>query len=567
MARKAFLLLFCLCLCAPFCFGQGTKVYTIDTVVGGAVYDGLPATATPLNAPNGLWLDRNGALWLAETGSNVIRRIDPATGVMNVIVGAGNTREDSTPLPGTSLQLDSPSNIVGDAAGNICFTESGGNRVHKLTPDGQVSTIVGTGEAGFAGDGGLARLAKLNGPRGLVFDGAGNLYIADALNCRIRRVDVAGTISTFAGNGRCSVQTGDGGPALSATLGSGLLGLTSDSRGNLYLANGVSIRRIDATTGIITLVAGMGTQRPADGTPATAASLGKATSMVFDPDGNLYFTEYTGLWKLAAATGLLTRFASGSGNPGGLVRDSVGNLILAAADTGVILRAAPTGGQQATLAGSSEVFDGPGLRAVLAQPRDVCLDSAGSLYIADTSHGRIRRYDPTVGLVTTVVGGGSTAMADGVPATSARPSSGPINGVFVDAQGSILFDQQGSVWKMDAGTGKIARVAGPLNNQSGYSGDGGPATQAAFSTIRAVAADAAGNIFLADAGNNRVRRIDAATGIITTVAGNGTSGNSGDGDGHARFGQQPQRAGFRSAGAVADCRRQPPASEPVHRRD
>ena len=526
--RRGSCLLLSLLFWVSVCVAQSAKVYTIDTVVGGAVYDGLAATATPLNSPNGLWLDRDGALWVADTGNQVIRKIDPGTGVMRLMVGGGTVIEDSVPVPGTSVQLNRPSHIVGDAAGNIYFTDSGFNRVRKLTPDGLVTTVVGTGEQGFAGDGGLARLAKLNAPRGLVFDAAGNLFITDQKNSRVRRVDAAGVISTFAGNGQYG-HSGDNGPALSASLDTLVRaeGLAFDSRGNLYISANNTIRRVDRATGIITTVVGIGTasdcNRIPDGTPANARATCGLGDVVFDPDDNLYFVYNGNLAKVTAATGLLTNI--GVGTARWLVRDQSGRLIYSTA--GQVRRVGASGGAITVIAGSTDPFDGPGQFAVLTSPLGMAMDAAGVLYIGEES--RIRRFDPSTGLVTRVAGGGSAALADGIAATATKLNDS-VAALSVDSRGNLLFGHSGTAWRMDARTGMLSRIAGKDRSYgTPSSGDGGPALEATFFDTAGIMADAAGNVFVSEGSGNRVRRIDAATGIVTTIAGTGVAGNSGDG--------------------------------------
>jgi len=530
--RRGSCLLLSLLFSVSVCVAQSAKVYTIDTVVGGAVYDGLPATSTPLSYPWGLWMDRSGSVWLADKGNNVIRRFDPATGTMRVIVGAGTARENSTPVPGTSMQLEQPSHITGDSAGNIFFTEAGGHRVHKLTPDGNVVTIVGTGEAGFSGDGGPAQLAKLSGPTGIAIGAAGDLYITDANNCRIRRVDAAGTITTFAGNGDCSMSA-DGSPATQTALGGGLSGLGFDAQGNLYAGALSAMRKIDAGTRIVTTFAGGlgGTCREVPTVapvPATSQDLCRPNSIVFDTQGNAYFTNNGGVAK-RTPDGLMSYVGGYGVDHAGLVRDASGNLIAAAGSNGFVIQIEPSKpGRMTMVAGTNDVFDGPGRRAVLAQPNGAYMDAAGSLYVADSSRGRIRRYDPASGMVTTVVGGGSTQAADGVAATAAQFIWG-ITAVYVDAQGNIFFPANDAIWKADAKTGLLTRIAGQQGKFCGTLGDGGPAVNATLCYVWGLIGDSAGNIYLSDMRNNRVRRVDAATGIITTIAGNGTPDNSGDG--------------------------------------
>jgi len=524
--RRGSCLLLSLLISAGVCVAQSAKVYTIDTVVGGAVYDGLAATATPLNSPNGLWLDRDGALWVADTGNQVIRKIDPGTGAMRLMVGGGTVIEDSVPVPGNTVQLNRPSHIVGDAAGNIYFTDSGFNRVRKLTPDGLVTTVVGTGEQGFAGDGGLARLAKLNGPTGLQMDAAGNLFITDRKNSRIRRVDTAGVISTFAGNGQYG-HSGDNGPALGASLNTlvNAEGLAFDSRGNLYISTTYTIRRVDRATGVITTVVGIGNASDCNqipnGTPANARATCWLGDVVFDPDDNLYFVYNGNLAKVTAATGLVTNI--GGGGTKGLVRNQSGRLMYST--RGQVLGVGAGGGAVTVIAGSNDPFDGPGQFAVLTSPLGVALDAAGVLYIGEER--RIRRFDPSTGLVTTVAGGGSAALADGIAATAVKLNTA-VMALSVDSRGNLLFGQSSTAWRMDARTGMLSRIAGKQPPSSSVSsGDGGPALEATFAGTTGIVADGAGNVFVSD--GNRVRRIDAATGIITTIAGNGVDGYSGDG--------------------------------------
>ena len=425
MARKSLLLLFCLCVCAPFCFGQGTTTWVIDTVVGGAIYDGLPATQTPLNMPNGLWIDRDGALWVAEMGNHVIRRMDPATGIMRVVVGGGTILDDAIPVPGLSVRLERPSHLTGDAAGNLYFTDSANNRVRKLTPDGLVTTVVGTGQAGFSGDGGLARFARLSAPTGLAFDAVGNLFVADGGNCRIRRVDTAGIISTYAGNGQCQ-QSGDGGPALNAgfpsqTFLDGMQGLAFDSKGSLYVAAN-TIRRIERGTGIITTVVGIPNQVSygsiPDGSLAATSAMASPIGMLFDQQDNLYFTYSSGLAKVDANTGLVTNFG-GNWQGAGIARDAAGRWVFAATYYGQILQAGAAPGKLAIIAGSNEPFDGVARLAVLSLPVGMGTDARGNVYVGESPLGRVRQLDPATGRITTVLGGGSTPKADGVAATAA----------------------------------------------------------------------------------------------------------------------------------------------------
>ena len=289
----------------------------------------------------------------------------------------------------------------------------------------RIETVAGTGAHGFGGDGGPAVLAQLSGPTNVALDAAGNIYIADSGNHRIRRIGIDGNISTVAGTSARGFS-GDGGPATQAQLALPL-GVAVDGAGNIYIADYVFgyIRRVDAA-GVISTVA--------DG--------GRPTDVALDAAGNLYIAARSRIRKVNTA--------------------------------GVI----------STVAGTGEAgYSGDGGSAVQAQLNDiwgVAVDGAGNLFIADRgNNSSIRRFDNSC------------------------------------------------IRRVDAVTGIITTIAG--NENRGFSGDGGPAVLARLDSPADVALDAVGNIYIADARNHRIRRVDAVTGIITTIAGNGNRGFSGDG--------------------------------------
>lgn len=329
-----------------------------------------------------------------------------------------------------------------------------------------INTIAGNGVAGFAGDGGPATAASLNFPGGIAVGNAGDLYIADGSNYRIRKVDLkTGVVTTVAGNG-LSTSAGDGGPATAASLAFPV-DVFVDQTGNLYIADDgfpARIRKVD-TSGTITTVAGGGNTSPADGVQATAADLTFARSVLVDPSGNIYFSESADIWKVNTS-GILSRVVgtgisgfSGDGGaataaqvnfPNGLAMDDAGNLYFADENNNRI-RKVDTGGTITTVAGNGTFgFSGDGGDATAAQlgaPFDVAVDGAGNLYIADASNARIRR----VGSITTVAGTGSfTFSGDGGPATAA--GLGFPFGVFLDALGNLYI----------SGANRIRVVSVPL---------------------------------------------------------------------------------------------------------
>lgn len=337
----------------------------------------------------------------------------------------------------------------------------------------KITTIAGNGSVGFSGDGGLATSTALYHPLGVYKDNSGNLYIADGDNNRIRKVDAAtGIITTVAGNGSAS-YSGDGGLATSASLRTPS-GVSLDSAGNMYIAdyNNHRIRKVDAATGIITTVAGTGTAGfSGDGGPATSASLYLPHGLCLDSAENIYIEDHLNhrIRKVNGTTGVITTVA--------------GNGI-------------------ATFSGDG----GPAISASLRSPSGVYVDSAGNIYIADRDNQRIRKVDGSTGIITTVVGNGSANYSgDGGLATSAS-LNGPA-GVRIDSAGNLyiaeFYNQR--IRKVDGTTGIISTVAG--TGSAGFSGDGGQSTSASLNFPSELFLDSANNIYIADYNNHRIREV------------------------------------------------------------
>jgi sugar lactone lactonase YvrE len=299
-------------------------------------------------------------------------------------------------------------------------------------------TVVGTGAPGYTGDGGGARRAGLNQPFDVALDRQGNLYFSEADNHCVRRVERgSGIITTVAGTGKAG-YSGDGGPATKAELHSPY-GITLDTANNLYIVDRLNacVRVVEAATGII-------------------------------------------------------RTLAGTGQPG--------------------------------YAGDG----GPAGRAQLQEPNDITLDGQGQVYIADVRDHRVRVVDPTTGIITTFAGTGEGgASGDGGPAGRAA-LLGP-RALAFSSTGAlyICLRNDHKIRKVDRRTGLISTVAG--TGDKGYSGDAGAAVQATFNGPKEIAVDARDNIFVVDTENHCIRRIDAASGLVTTVAGKGQAGGDGDG--------------------------------------
>ncbi|MBV8845553.1 MAG: SMP-30/gluconolactonase/LRE family protein, partial [Bryobacterales bacterium] len=461
-------------------------------------------------------------------------RLAAQTYVISTVAGGAPAPAVAT---ATNLPLGGLGRVGSDRAGNVYFTAL--NSVYQLSPSGAVTRVAGNGTAGFSGDGGPATSAQLNSPQGVAVDSAGNIYIADMLNDRVRVV-ANGAISTFAGNGT-SGSSGDFGDPTQAQLHLPM-GLALDSSGNLYIADSANnvIRQI--SNGIITTFAGNHIQGfAADNNAATVAALSIPVDLAFDSAGNLYIADTgNGRIRQVNTSGVITTFVGGGstyteggiptasilGQPRGVAVDSSGNLFVTDTGTNYIYKVA--GNKITTFAGNGSVgFSGDGNSATGAQinrPSSVVVDSSGNVVFTDSLNYRIRKIT-TSGTISTVVGNGITSYSgDGGAAQNALLSAPA--GVAV-APGGIVYiaDTNNQRIRMIAANGTISTVAG--NGTPGFSGDGGAAASAQLSFPSGLAIDNAGNIYFSDTASQRVRKISG--GNISTVAGNGNSGYAGDG--------------------------------------
>jgi DNA-binding beta-propeller fold protein YncE len=339
-------------------------------------------------------------------------------------------------------------------------------------PNWIITTAVGTGEKGFAGDGGPAKAALLNGPFDVAFDGAGNLYFSDTFNNRIRRVDAqSGVISTVAGNGDKG-YSGDGGHATEASFNEPY-GILLDRAGNIFIADRLNrrVRRIDAATGIITTLAGSGEAAyGGDGGPAARAGLAEPNGLAFDAaQRRLYITDVADnrVRVIDVATGVIATFAgTGAAEHGG-------------------------DGGKATAAGTF------GSRAVKVGPD-------GTVYILERQGSSLRAVNPATGIITTIAGTTARGYSgDGGPALQA---------VF-DAPKEMAIDRDGSLLIVDTENHAIRRIdrAGIVSpvagGRQGSGGDGGPATAAGLDRPHGAVVGPDGAIYIGDTNNHRIRKV------------------------------------------------------------
>ena len=505
----------------------------ISTVAGtgtaGFSGDGGAATSAQLSNPQDVALDAAGNLYIADVNNNRIRKVD-SSGNISTVAGGGSSLGDGGAA--TAAQLGAPRSVALDGAGNLYIADWFDHRIRKVDSSGNISTVAGTGTQGFSGDGAAATAAQLDSPWDVAVDGSGNLYIADRNNNRIRKVDSSGNISTVAGSGTGGFS-GDGAAATAARL-QNPQGVALDGAGNLYIADAGNnrIRKVDSS-GNISTVAGTGTGGfGGDSGAATAAQLSEPSGGVaLDGAGNLYIADTSNhRIRKVDSDGNITTVAGREqlSNPQSVALDGAGNLYIA--DTGNNrIHKVDSSGNISTVAGTGTAgFSGDSsaaTAALLNTPADVAPDGAGNLYITDRGNERIRKVD-SAGVISTVAGSGTAGFSgDGGAATAAQLNE-PY-GVAVDSSGNLYIAEWNNnrIRKVNS-AGVISTVAG--TGTAGFSGDGGAATAAQLSNPQDVALDAAGNLYIADVNNNRIRKVNSA-GVISTVAGTGTAGFSGDG--------------------------------------
>lgn len=537
-----------------------TGVITRFAGNGGGTFsgDGGPAAVAALRNPWGAAFDDGGNLYIADSGNQRIRRVDAATGVITTIAGRA---DDGSGIggdgPAETAFFRSPAGLAW-RNGELYIADTGydANRVRKIDRNGNITTIAGKGgDAGFSGDGGPATAAELNGPTGIAVDAAGNVYIADSGNNRVRKVDaVTKTITTIAGGGSPADDLGDGLAATDAKL-EFPVALTIDPAGALVIADTYHgrIRRLDPATGRLVTIAGNGNYHDEDGHLATETGLNQPFALAYDARGNLFFHDGSNgsIRRIDAQTKIVTTVAGGGAyigdgriataavllHPRGLAFDARGNLLFADSDHTVLRRIDAATGVISTFAGKFlEVYtdgqDGKDRRdAVVGYVYDLVIDKSGNVFAGDALNEIVWRIGTDDKIFRYAGGAPRDGGSDGDGGLATSASVHP-TGLALDGGGNlfIIDGERHRVRRVDAQTKIITTVAG--NGSAGFSGDGGPATQAQLNTPYDAVVDRRGNLFLSDNGNGRIRRVDAMTGTISTYAGSGPpqSGNpNGDG--------------------------------------
>lgn len=461
-----------------------TPAGVISTIAGtgarGYFGDGGPATQAQLFFPEDLALDSLGNLYVADSDNFVVRQINNA-GVISTIAGNHTSGYSGDGGLATAAQLALLKGLAVDVIGNV-YIGDGSSHVREVNAAGVITTIAGNGQGGNAGDGGPGTSAAIGGVTGLLL--SSNALLSIATNSSVWALDLTtGSIQLIAGAAGANGFAGDGGPALSAVFAFPNA-LAADSQGNLFLADSGNdrIREIAAASQNVTTSAGgyLGDGRKASEASLNLQSLG--SHIAFDRSGNLYIAETAShRVRKVSAKGVITTIAG----------------------TGIV---------------GYSGDGGPAIAAQLSHPSGVAVDSSGDIFIADSLNGVVRKVD-TTGTISSLHPSGIPFFGPYIFETGA--------GIAIDAADNIYFsDGLTVIWKVDpSGNANIA--AGTMWG-FGYGGDGGPATQALLLLPAGIAVDATGNLYIADWLNNRIRRVDTA-GIITKIAGTGTQGFSGDG--------------------------------------
>jgi sugar lactone lactonase YvrE len=484
--------------------------------------DGTGADAA-FHLPYSVAVDGAGNVFVADTDNNTVRKIT-AAGVVTTFAGTASL-SGSADGTGADARFSNPDGVAVDSTGNVFVADTGNSTIRKITPAGVVTTLAGAaGMAGSVDATGVA--ARFNLPQGVVVDSAGNVFVADTENSTIRKVTAAGVVTTLAGTAGVGGSVDGTGAAARFTLPTGV---AVDGAGNVFVADrgNATIRKVTSAGVVTTLAGSAGVSGSADGT-GSAAQFNHPNGVAVDAAGAIYVADqFNGRIRKISPAGDVTTLAGTAGRfsfPSGVAVDSAGNVYVAESFKDVIRVITPAA-VVTTLAGTASLAgdaDGPGAMARFFTPIAVATDTSGNVYVTDAT--TIRKISPD-DVVSTLAGSAIFGSEDGAGAAAQFDS---LNGVAVDGTGNLYVADQGNqtIRKITA-TGVVTTFAGTAGELG--SDDG---SAARFNFPAGVAVDSAGNVFVADLANSVIRKITPA-GAVTTLAGAANTTGSADGTGPA----------------------------------
>ena len=507
---------------------------TISTVAGGGTNtnDGILATTAQLRSAAAIALDSANNLYIADASDNRIRLVSSSTGIITTVAGNG----------GTGSILNYPTGVAVDSAGAVYIADSLNYRIRKVV-SGVITTVAGTGVSGYSGDSGSATAAQIS-PTGVAVDQFNNLYILDGNH--IREIQSGQTtISTFVGAAAAGFTDGSS----STARFSSIIALAFDSSNNAYVADSANNRIRKIAASVVTTVAGNGTAvYSSDGQLATNVNV-VSNGFAVNSAGLLDYSDGAAIRTVTLSSGVLSTLAGngipghspdgpvsgGNFNPSAPVFDSAGTVFYI--EGGQVRKI--FGGVVTTVAGvfGATGFVGEGTPATSAyfnNPTALAVAANGDVFVVDSNNYRIRMISAQTGDIITIAGNGSsTSSGDGGLATNAGLALP--RAIALDGNGNLFIAESYRIRKVNLATNIITTAGG---NGSTTSVDGVAATSTGI-VPNGIFADQSGNLFISEALNYHVRKVTASTGLISTVAGNGTPGTSGDGGPATSAGMQP----------------------------
>jgi hypothetical protein len=513
------------------------------------------------NTPSGVAVDSAGNLYVTDSNNHTIRKITSAGTVSTLAGSAGiSGTADGT---GGAARFSSPWGIAVNSAGDVYVADTGNQTIRKVTAAGVVTTLAGS--AGLSGSiDGTGSAARFNSPNGVAVDSSGNVYVADTYNHVIRKITSTGVVTTLAGTAGSSGSVNGTG---SAARFKNPYGVTVDSSGSVYVSDSgnYTIRRV-TSAGVVTTMAGTaGLTGSANGTGG-AARFYNPLNVTVDGAGNVYVGDAGNhLIRKVTSSGVVTTLAGTAGSigsidgtgsaarfyyPTGVAVDSTGNIWVADRDNNTIRKVTSAGlvstfaGTAGSSLGNIGSTDGTGSAARFSSPQGVAVDSAGNVYVADYNNHTIRKVTPA-GVVNTLAGSAGLTGSTNGTGSAARFSS----------PSSVAVDSVGNLYVADYGNQVIRKVtpAGIVTTLAGSAGtigsSDGTGSSAFFRYPSGVAVDSAGNVYVADSDNHTIRKVTPA-GVVTTLAGSATISGSTDGTGSAARFYYPSGVAVDSAGNV-----------------